>query len=250
MFAVSMLAAGCRSDEVVIESCGEVEFDGYSYGTVVIGEQCWFTENLRTTYYSNGDSIFEPSTPHEWLALDSAGGQMTPQLNGTVITYGRDGFPCSSSSPTLDACDPENSLIEFGRLYNHWAIRDSRNVCPDGWHVPSTSEWQTLENWCIANANDPIAASLKASVGWDELNGTNSTGFNAQPSGALEGYGEFNGAGRWAIFWTTDEWTGPVDLEPWFFQGGGTAITIDGNDTLNYRAFSSMMGFSVRCVQD
>jgi len=244
----------CEYEQAATTACADgtesVEFDGHSYSVVQIGDDCWFAENLRTTLYSNGDSIFEPATPLEWLAQDSTGGQFTPQLNGTVITYGRDGFPCSSFSPTLEACEAENSLAEYGRLYNHWAVRDSRNVCPDGWHVSSASEWQTLQAWCIVNLNDPIEMSLKTTVGWDEFNGTNSTGFNAQPSGSLEGYGEFNWAGRSAIFWTTDEWTGPFNFETWFYQGGGTAITIRENDTLDYRDFASMMGLSVRCIQD
>ena len=51
----------------VFNSCGDdVEMDGYSYSTVLIGDQCWFAENLRTTVYGNGDVIPAGLMEGEW----------------------------------------------------------------------------------------------------------------------------------------------------------------------------------------
>jgi len=35
----------------------------------------------------------------------------------------------------------------YGKLYNWYAVVDSRNLYPTGWHVPTDAEWTTLENF-------------------------------------------------------------------------------------------------------
>ena len=45
------------SEEVSWNCGGAVSYQGYDYATVLIGEQCWFAENLRNENYQNGDVI-------------------------------------------------------------------------------------------------------------------------------------------------------------------------------------------------
>ena len=43
---------------ISLPTCGApVAYQGYEYATVLIGDQCWFAENLRSTQYTNGDTI-------------------------------------------------------------------------------------------------------------------------------------------------------------------------------------------------
>ena len=121
MYAVDVDTAFSYTCAQAFGECdGPVSFQGYDYETVLIGDQCWFAENLRSENYRNGDA------------------------NYSATVYGESGS-CSSNSPLGDACDAEWSLMEYGRLYRWDAVEDVRGLCPSGWHVPSDSDWMTLE---------------------------------------------------------------------------------------------------------
>jgi uncharacterized protein (TIGR02145 family) len=95
------------------------DYDGNVYQIVLIGGQCWMMENLKVTHYRNGDPI--PHVPNigEWYGLSS----------GAYCDYNN---------------DPGN-VETYGRLYNWYAVDDSRNIAPEGWHVPTDDEWKQLE---------------------------------------------------------------------------------------------------------
>ncbi|MDA0946185.1 MAG: FISUMP domain-containing protein, partial [Bacteroidetes bacterium] len=89
--------------------CGNVmPYQGYHYATVQIGDQCWFTENLRNENYANGEAIPASLVNSEWSTTNS----------GAVTVYGEGSSGCSGFSPDGDACDDVWSLNEYGRLYN------------------------------------------------------------------------------------------------------------------------------------
>ena len=114
--------------------CGDpVSYQGYDYATVLIGEQCWFAENLRSENYENGDAIPSGLSDWDWHLTTS----------GAVAVYGEDAG-CDIYSPDIDACDPAQSLNEYGRLYSWYAVDDARGLCPSGWHVPTDGEWTVL----------------------------------------------------------------------------------------------------------
>ena len=96
--------------------CGmPLSYQGYDYETVLIGEQCWFAENLRCENYTNGDSIPSDLLNWQWEEIGE----------GASAVHGE---------------NPVN-LETYGRLYNGYAVRDARGLCPSGWHVSSDSEW-------------------------------------------------------------------------------------------------------------
>jgi uncharacterized protein (TIGR02145 family) len=95
------------------------DIEGNIYNTVLIGRQLWMAQNLRTMKYHDGTEI--PLVPdNTWKSL------------------------------TIGAlCFLDNDLSYkniYGGLYNYYAVANSRKICPDGWHVPSISEWDTLIN--------------------------------------------------------------------------------------------------------
>ena len=95
------------------------DIDGNVYQTVQIGHQVWMTENLKVTNYKNGDSI--PT------GLDNSSWSSTAE--GAYAVY-----------------DNDSAIAEiYGNLYNWYAIDDERGVCPDGYHVPSDTDWKKLE---------------------------------------------------------------------------------------------------------
>lgn len=169
------------------------DVDGNVYNTVMIGEQCWMAENLRTTKYSDNS----PINQGYWY------------------------YPGGNQS---------NKLV-YGLLYNWTAVMHGasssnsipsgvQGICPTGWHVPSDAEWYQLTTYlesqgifrCGSN-NNWIAKSISSKTGWSASSNTcsigylpndnNVTGFGAVPSGTyLGGSYLFGNCCDW---WTTTE---------------------------------------------
>jgi uncharacterized protein (TIGR02145 family) len=129
------------------------DIDGNEYNFREIGTQNWMLENLKVTHYRNGDPIPHVSNIEDW-----------PEINfGAYCYYGN---------------DTVNAKI-YGLLYNWYAVNDPRGLAPEGWHVPSEAEWQTL----IDNLGGESIAGvhLKASGYWPVAD--NSSMFSALPGG-------------------------------------------------------------------
>ena len=173
-------------------SCGDpLEYQGYNYETVLIGEQCWFAENLRSENYQNGDAIPVGLSDEEWSSTTS----------GAMAVYGEGSSSCNTYSPDGDACDPDWSLVEYGRLYNWYAVEDDRSLCPNGWSIPGDDNWQQMVQ--VLGGDEVAGSTMKSQSGWDQGgNGTNSSGFNATPSGLKVLDGGFVDAG-WVTYWWT-----------------------------------------------
>ncbi len=127
-----------------------MDIDGNQYKTVVIGEQVWMAEDLKSSHYNDG----------------------TPINNDTSGYY----IPDSTKSSTLHS-----------HGYKYYDI-NANNICPAGWHLPSKQEWRDLVGF-VAHDNNGIhggkeATALKATNGWIENgNGTDVYGFAARPNG-------------------------------------------------------------------
>ena len=196
--------------------CGDpVSYQGYDYATVLIGDQCWFAENLRNENYENGDLI------------------------EAVSVYG-EGAACDGSHSTdFDVCDPAQSLSVYGRMYNGYAATDARGLCPSGWHVPSDEEWTVLTDHL--GGESVASGHMKTTYGWfEDGNGTNSSGFSSLPGGYREVNGEFYLAGDQAYYWSSSF----DGLAVWLrFLNGGS------EEVIRYSLLPSF-GFSIRCIQD
>ena len=222
-------------------SCGNpVSYQGYDYGTVLIGEQCWFAENLRSENYLNGDAIHSNLSDSEWSYTTS----------GAVTVFGESSSPCEAYSPDGEACEEEWSLNEYGRLYNWHAVDDSRGLCPSGWHVPTDGEWMILEmtlGMSEAEANDfgergtDQGMQMRTDYGWNGGgNGMNSSGFSGLPGGYRNLSGSFNSAGDLGYWWSSS----PLGSNAWI-RAVGWYLEIVGRYDFNLQ-----YGISVRCVQD
>jgi uncharacterized protein (TIGR02145 family) len=117
-------------------------------------------------------------------------------------------------------------------------------VCPAGWHLPDTTEWNALKKFVADSLfkgnTDSVSFALKSTSGWDnDGNGFDPFGFSMLPSGRryyVDG-GSFNGLLNTAFFW------GPLEYSAtyaYFFDGGGCAIFKHDKNVAR----------SVRCVKD
>jgi uncharacterized protein (TIGR02145 family) len=211
-------------------ACGDaVSYQGYDYATVLIGEQCWFAENLRSENYDNGDAISSGLTNSDWSSTTS----------GATAVYGSGSGPCNTNTPDGDACDEAWSLNEYGRLYNWYAVDDARGLCPSGWHVPTDGEWTVMTDF-LGGAS-VAGGQMKTTYGWYVGgNGTNSSGFSGLPGGYRFDYGFFNDAGYDGSWWSSS----PSGSSAWNrYLGSSSENVYRYDDNQRY-------GFSVRCVRD
>ena len=189
------------------------DIDGNTYNTVLIGTQNWMAENLKVTKYKNGNVITYVSNDSNWAGL----------------TSGAHGYYNNSSS----------NLNTYGILYNWHAVNDSRGICPEGWHVPSRAEFDTLSTYL---GGDSVAGAKLKETGtalWSAAGGTNESGFTALPGGSrLFSSGAYQYLGNRSYFWSSES------------SGTNMRLLDATNNTFSYATFVQTMGFSIRCLED
>jgi uncharacterized protein (TIGR02145 family) len=190
-----------------------VIFDGFAYDVVAIGNQCWFSQNLRTERYANGDSI--PNLP-----ISSHNNE------GTQVIYG-------NNLENLEFC---------GRLYNGWAVEDPRGICPTGWRIPSLVDFTALGSFLGGNelAGNELKSSLTDTFPW---NGTNSSGFSALPVGYSHISDGFQGYSNFTRMWSSTQPISDPGRLHYFWLNTWSNQFIPNN---THKSF----GYSVRCMKD
>jgi len=202
---------------VIRKKSNEVtDIDGNIYKTVKIGSQVWMAENLKVTKYRNGDPISNVRDNNVWFFTTEA-----------CCWY--------SNDETLNKAT-------YGALYNWYAVADSRNIAPIGWHVASDDEWKTL----ISFLGESTAGGLMKEANtahWKSPNtgATNSNGFTALPSGLRNYYGPFHGLGEDGHWWSSTDYDAS---SAWAFG----LVYYNANVSRIYS--NRKWGFSVRCVRD
>ena len=185
------------------------------YYTVLIGDQCWLQENLRAYLYANGDEI--TYLPYDsWLEVD----------------YGVWSYPENN---------PENDDL-YGKHYGWYAVLDERNICPEGWHVPSDDEWAVLRDFLGGSSIAGEKMKIEGTDFWEPPNvATNESFFSALPSGSRFVFGgETIYFGTQSVFWST---TGD-DSETWLYA------LLNTIPVFNHFGGTQHNGQSVRCVRD
>jgi uncharacterized protein (TIGR02145 family) len=129
-------------------------------------------------------------------------------------------------------------------LYNWYAVADSRNLCPAGWHVPSDTEWTTLETFLGGDSAINVGGKMKAvSSLWNPPNtgATNESGFSGLPGGNRSLDGTYSFIGNDGYWWSSTEFLTTVAWYRSLYYG-------NGNSFRNYNF--KQVGFSVRCLRD
>ena len=134
--------------------------------------------------------------------------------------------------------DPSN-CSKYGRLYT-WAA--AKTVCPEGWHLPSYDEWNTL--FTAVGGISTAGAKLKSQTGWaayDGITNEDSFGFSALPAGCKYSLGDYDYEGSQAYFWSSSE-----DGSDYAYN-----MLLDYyGDNVRLLNTSKSLGFSVRCLKD
>ena len=102
-----------------------VTISSFSFAqSVTIGTQTWTTKNLDVATFRNGDAIPQAKTDEEWRV---AGDNKQPAW-------------CYYEN------DPKHGT-KYGKLYNWYAVNDSRGLAPAGWHIPTLEAWKVLSTF-------------------------------------------------------------------------------------------------------
>ena len=194
--------------------------DGKTYKAVTIGTQTWMAENLNyetaNSYCYNGTSsnCTKYGRLYTWAAaMDSVG---TWSTNSKGCGYG------TTCSPTYPV----------------------RGICPEGWHLPDTTEWHTL--FTAVGGKSTAGTMLKSAEGWKDYdgvsgNGSDSYSFSALPAGSGAFGGGYLNEGYFTYFWSSTEYNSLNAYNMSLFRSSANAI-------LNY--YYMYYGYSVRCVKD
>lgn len=204
------------------------DVDGNTYATVQIGQQCWMKENLRTKHYSGGGNV-DFKYPNNTSATQSTYGLLynwATVMNGALSSNGNPSYV--------------------------------QGICPNGWHLPSRSEWEQLRSTvgglstcrCDNNSNY-IAKALAAPNGWTNYNysscypgynqsANNATGFSAMPAGwfRIDTYSDFTLSNCW---WSATQYNN---------ERACRIAVVYNQSELNFADEYLNYYLSVRCVKD
>lgn len=214
-------------DDIKIEKGTLKDIDGNIYATVKIGNKWWMAENLKVKRFRNGNAIIKITDPVKWNIQQPA------------------------------FCQYDNSDKAPGLLYNGYAITDTTNLAPEGWHIATDQDWKDLESYLGMNVSDIEKLNWRGSREGDMLKiqapsdwikygdvwGNNKSGFSAISGGCILPNGKWSNPGLNSTgYWWTSTSNSQENL--WFRH-------LDYKKSNIFRFYESKgYGMSVRCVRN
>ncbi|MBI1934549.1 S-layer homology domain-containing protein [Candidatus Peregrinibacteria bacterium] len=192
--------------------------DGKSYGTVLVGTQCWMAANMN----------------------------IGTMISGT-LTQGTD---CPSAaaiekycySDNADNCTTYGGLYQWNQAMCGYTTEGATGICPTSWHIPTDLEYYTLEKYLKDGGQ-----TCKATRDWwdcatagTKLKSGGSSGFNGLLAGYREPGGTFASQGMGDYFWPSKE----AAADAWH------RALFSGYATVHRYAYSKTHGFSIRCLKN
>jgi len=235
-FWCAEIVSGCEGYEDGVGGF-EIEYDGYTYELVEIGDQCWFAENLA----------YLPEITYE----DDWGSESDPQ-------YAVYGYEPGSGTENISDAKATSEYNDYGVLYN-WSA--AGNACPEGWSLPSHDDWTELERYVCEDAENadcedefPYDTSTDGWQGTDEGDRLKASGdavwcnstcnddysFAVLPGGFRYSNGSFDFLGSYGVWWSSTE----DGTNAW------SRFLISSNSAVYRNSSNKAFGYSVRCLRD
>lgn len=185
--------------------------------TVSIGKSEWMIENLNVTKYRNGDPIKQAKTPEEWA-------KCFKNKEGCWCYYEND----------------DSNGKKYGKLYNWYAVNDTRGLAPKGWKIPSAEDWDKLVE--SLGGKEEAGKKMKSSIDWSEsCNASNASGFFGIPGGFRSSEGKFFFKDTYALWWSSSDYKNNTAWYMYLYCNLDFAVKY---------YYSKGDGFSIRCVKD
>jgi uncharacterized protein (TIGR02145 family) len=189
-----------------------VVYEGKTYNTVAIGNQCWLKENLDVGTQINGS---------------------LEQTNNSLIEKYCYGDLAAN-------CTTYGGLYQWNEAMQYVTTPGTQGICPIGWHLPTQTELQTLEAVVGNNSNALKAVGQGTGVG----SGTNASGFSALLAG-YRYYGpppSFSNNGFNAYFWSSTVDVGITNSYSMVLNKSDVIVSVSSH--------TKTLGASVRCLND
>jgi len=223
LIALILIVASCNKDSVPAPADSSSTDAGVNDADVSvakdfikIGSQKWMTKNLNVNHYRNGDKIPQVRGPKEWSTLTT----------GAWCWYN----------------DDSANRHVYSKLYNWYAVNDPRGLAPEGWHVASEAEWDTLIAYLGVNAGGKLKETGTSHWQSPNTNANDKTGFTALPGGYRSAFdGEFIHNTLYGNWWSSTQ----TDSNPWHYY-----MSYNSGDITKINDMPMSGGFSVRCVKD
>ncbi len=211
------------------------DIDGNSYKTIKIGDQVWMAENLKTRKYNDGTAIPLVTDSVDWVLRTEPG----------YSWYDNDSAAHATS---------------YGALYNFYAVGDTntRNVCPEGWDIPTDTAWMMLVDYLDDNGygfeggGDDVAKSMAQTFGWEndvvvgyvgnDQGTNNGSRFSTAPGGFRSSVsGEYSNKVSQGYWWTSTPFPPTHSWYQYMFSS---------SNMLQKSIATRKIGCSVRCIRD
>jgi len=203
--------------------CGIIVYEGQTYHTIKIGNQCWFAENLNVGTRINGSADQTNNSTIEKYCYGDVESNCTTYGGlyqwAEAVQYQNGATNTTSPSPAFSG--------------------NVQGICPTGWHIPTNTEFQTLASSATVNNDGNTLKAIGQGTGSGV--GTNTSGFSA----LLAGFRDASGTLIWLNigegFWSSTE-TSSINADYMDLYYGDSNIRFDYNYKID--------GFSVRCLKD
>ena len=154
--------------------------DGKTYKTVKIGEQEWMAQSLNFEITDVANSTIRSYCPMDSDSCSKYGRYYTwSAAIDSIYLYEKKSIKCGYKIK----CDLANRTVE--------------GVCPDGWHIPNQSEWDSLITFV---GREKAGNLLKSFDGWVTWSGDDAYGFSALAAGYV-GDRKYHDKGNTLSFW-------------------------------------------------
>jgi uncharacterized protein (TIGR02145 family) len=197
------------------------DVDNNLYKTILIGNQQWMAENLKTSKFNDGSLIPNVKENNIWRDLK------TPAW----AHYNND----------------TTNNKSYGKLYNWYSVNsftnENKNICPIGWHVPNDDDWTILTNLLGGIKNAGGKMKEEGTISWKIPNSgaTNSSLFNALPGSGREYDGSFNSLGELGCWWSSTDRN---------LDNAWCRYLNYNKEQVDRYYVNKAVGFSIRCIKD
>ncbi len=196
-----------KTDSVLLIDETLEDIDGNLYSIIKIGDQYWMQENLRVTHSPEGTSITSYAYNDD---LEN------------VSTYGR--------------------LYDWNAIMNGSIAENAQGICPCGWHIPSDSDWKTLEIYLgMIPTEADMENTWRGSLVGTKLKVGGESGYEALLSGRRSDGGFYSLLEQFEYMWTSTEY----GLYAW-----RRCLDINSDEIGRWNTFPKTYAFSVRCIKD
>lgn len=182
--------------------------------TIIIGTQVWMKYNLDLEVYQDGTNIERAN-----------------------LAFSRSVVLPSWCYYNYDIAND----ITYGKLYNGYAVNDSRNICPVGFRIPTRADFNTLISFLGTNAGGKLKEAGLSHWASPNTGATNSSGFTGLPGGYMGDAGSSSNITLQGYFWTS---TSNGSTNYIRYLRSGDALFTEST------AFVLAGGASVRCIKN